>query len=91
MLPACVSLVFQFGAFLAWIGLFVALYQEPSDPANNDIRVLVCLLLFWFGLFLMGLVTGLYRSITTSFEAADELTALHALLQFSFFAAVERV
>ena len=33
----------------------------------------------------------LYRSITSSFEAADELAALHANLQFSFFAAVERV
>ena len=33
----------------------------------------------------------LYWSITSSFEAIDELTALHANLQFIFFAAVERV
>ena len=30
----------------------------------------------------------LYWSITSSFEAIDELTALHANLQFNFFAAV---
>ena len=33
----------------------------------------------------------LYWSITSAFEAIDELTALHANLQFIFFAAVERV
>ena len=32
-----------------------------------------------------------YWSITSAFEAIDELTALHANLQFIFFAAVERV
>ena len=32
----------------------------------------------------------LYWSITSAFEAIDELTALHANLQFIFFAAVER-
>ena len=33
----------------------------------------------------------LYWSITSAFEAIDKLTALHANLQFIFFAAVERV
>jgi len=33
----------------------------------------------------------LFWSITSSFEAIDELTALHANLQCIFFAAVERV
>ena len=51
----------------------------------------VCVLLFWFGLFLVGLLAGLCNwSITSAFEAIDELTALHANLQFIFFAAVER-
>ena len=48
---------------------------------------------FFFGLvcFLVGLLTGLCNwSITSAFEAIDELTALHANLQFIFFAAVER-
>ena len=52
----------------------------------------VCLLLFWFGLILMGLLTGLcIGPLPALFEAIDELTALHANLQFIFFAAVERV
>jgi len=32
-----------------------------------------------------------YWSIASAFEAIDEMTALHANLQFIFFAAVERV
>ena len=38
----------------------------------------VCLLLFWFGLILMGLLTGLCIGPLPALEAIDELTALHA-------------
>ena len=53
----------------------------------------VCLcasFLVWFVFDVIAHWT-LYWSITSAFEAIDELTALHANLQFIFFAAVERV
>ena len=52
----------------------------------------VCLcasFLVWFVFDVIAHWT-LYWSITSAFEAIDELTALHANLQFIFFAAVER-
>ena len=69
----------------------------PLCSVRFVLVVVVCFLVCLCASFLVWFVFDgianwtLYWSITSAFEAIDELTALHANLQFIFFAAVERV
>ena len=68
----------------------------PLCSVRFVLVVVVCFLVCLCASFLVWFVFDgianwtLYWSITSAFEAIDELTALHANLQFIFFAAVER-
>ena len=76
LLVAIPLLCVLFGLFWLWLCVFW----------------FVCVLLFLVWFVFDGIANWtLYWSITSAFEAIDELTALHANLQFIFFAAVERV